>query len=104
MIQKVSLNMRMWHLRDVLCWFKLKFSKNGYAVKEFCGKCEKCNGLFGACGVIPCPMRFDKSRKITASHTNEDTPEDVSLPKQNIRACEVLLTQMPYEEGGVNGK
>ena len=66
MIQKVSLNMRMWHWRDVLCWFKLKFSKNGYAVKEFCGKCEKCNHLFGVCGVIPCPMRFDKSRKTTA--------------------------------------
>lgn len=72
----------MWHWRDVLCWFKLKFSKDGYAVKEFCGKCEKCNHLFGAWGVIPCPMRFDKSRK-TTNHANEDnTPEDVSFKQK----------------------
>ena len=52
------MKLTMWHWRDVLCWFKLKFSKNGYSVKEFCGKCKKCNRLFGAWGVIPCPMRF----------------------------------------------
>lgn len=57
------MKLKIWHWRDVLCWFKFKFSKNGYAVKEFCGKCEKCNRLFGAMGVIPCPMRFDKPIK-----------------------------------------
>ncbi len=48
----------MWHWRDVLCWIKLKFSKDGYSVKEFCGNCKKCNKLFGAWGFIPCPLRF----------------------------------------------
>ena len=77
----------MWHWRDVLCWFKLKFSKDGYAVKEFCGNCEKCNHLFGAWGVIPCPMRFDKSRK-TTNHANEDnTPEDVSFKQKKTWVC-----------------
>ena len=51
---------KMWHWRDVLCWMKLKFSKNGYSVREFCGTCNKCNRLFGYCGVIPCPARFGK--------------------------------------------
>ena len=80
--------LRMWHWRDVLCWFKLKLSKDGYLIKEFCGKCEKCNRLFAACGVIPCPMRFKKNIK-QENHTNEDnnTPEDVSLSKQNIWVC-----------------
>lgn len=54
------MKLSMWHWRDVLCWFKLKFSKDGYAVREYCGKCEKCNRLFGYCGVFPCPMRFEK--------------------------------------------
>ena len=80
------MKMRMWHWRDVLCWFKLKFSKDGYSVKEFCGKCEKCNRFFGAIGFIPCPMRFNKTTITT--HTNEDnTPEDVSLSKQNTQEC-----------------
>ena len=73
------MKIRMWHWRDVLCWFKLKFSKDGYSVKEFCGKCEKCNRLFGACGVIPCPMRFDKkcdSSKVEAPIW--DSPQDMS--------------------------
>ena len=81
------MKMRMWHWRDALCWFKLKFSKNGYAVKEFCGKCEKCNHLFGAWGFIPCPMRFNKPSKTTTNHSLEDTPEDVSLSKQNTWVC-----------------
>ena len=75
----------MWHWRDILCWFKFKFSENGYSVKEFCGKCEKCNRLFGYCGVIPCPMRFKKSAK-QENHIPEDTPEDVSF-KQNTQIC-----------------
>ena len=73
------MKLRMWHWRDALCWMKLKFSKNGYAVKEFCGKCKKCNHIFGACGVIPCPMRFDKkynSNKVEAPIW--DSPEDTS--------------------------
>lgn len=79
--------LRMWHWRDVLCWFKLKLSKDGYLIKEFCGKCEKCNRLFAACGVIPCPMRFKKNIK-QENYINEDnTPDDVSLSKQNIWVC-----------------
>ena len=73
------MKLKMWHWRDVLCWCKLKFSKDGYSVKEFCGKCEKCNRIFGACGVIPCPMRFDKkcnSNKVEAPIG--DSPEDTS--------------------------
>lgn len=67
---------------------KLKFSKDGYSIKEFCGKCEKCNRLFGAWGVIPCPMRFKKNTK-KENYTNEDnnTPEDVSMTKQNVWVC-----------------
>ena len=67
---------------------KLKFSKDGYSIKEFCGKCEKCNRLFGAWGVIPCPMRFEKNIK-KENYTNEDnnTPEDVSMTKQNVWVC-----------------
>lgn len=67
---------------------KLKFSKDGYSIKEFCGKCEKCNRLFGAWGVIPCPMRFKKNIK-QENYTNEDnnTPEDVSMTKQNVWVC-----------------
>lgn len=67
---------------------KLKFSKDGYSIKEFCGKCEKCNRLFGAWGVIPCPMRFKKNIK-KENYTNEDnnTPEDVSMTKQNVWVC-----------------
>lgn len=80
--------MRMWHWRDVLCWLKLKFSKDGYSVKEFCGKCEKCNRLFGAWGVIPCPMRFDKSKQTTTPTNEEDnTLEDVSSSRQNTWVC-----------------
>ena len=78
--------MRMWHWRDILCWMKLKFSKDGYSIKEFCGKCEKCNRLFGAWGVIPCPMRFKKNVK-QENHIPENTPEDVYLSKQNIWVC-----------------
>ena len=80
------MKLRMWHWRDVLCWFKLKFSKNGYAVKEFCGKCGKCNGFFGYCGVIPCPARFKKIVK-RENCINEDTPEDASLSKQRTWVC-----------------
>ena len=67
---------------------KLKFSKDGYSIKEFCGKCEKCNRLFGAWGVIPCPMRFKKNIK-KENYTNEDnnTPEDVSMTEQNVWVC-----------------
>ena len=77
------MKLRLWHWRDILCWFKFKFSKNGYAVKEFCGKCEKCNHLFGAMGVIPCPLRFDKT---TTNYITEDTPENVSF-KQTTWVC-----------------
>lgn len=74
--------MRMWHWRDVLCWFKLKFSKDGYSVKEFCGKCEKCNRLFGAMGVIPCPARFKEGLNLKqgglGSPSGSDLPGDES--------------------------
>ncbi len=53
--------MRLWHWRDIVCFLKLKLSRNGYAVKEMCGDCEKCNGVFAATGVVPCPMRLDRS-------------------------------------------
>ena len=75
------MKLHLWHWRDILCWFKLKFSKDGYSVKEFCGKCEKCNRIFGAWGVIPCPMRF---RKETSEPINKnitplwESPEDTS--------------------------
>ena len=81
------MKLRMWHWRDVLCWLKLKFSKDGYSVKEFCGKCEKCNRLFGAWGVIPCPMRFEKIVKQDNNIPKDDTPEDVSSSRQKIRVC-----------------
>ena len=80
------MKLRMWHWRDVLCWMKLKFSKEGYSVKEFCGKCEKCNRLFGYCGVIPCPMRFEKIVK-QENHIPEDTPEDVSFKQKKTWVC-----------------
>ena len=69
------MKMRMWHWRDVLCWFKLKFSKDGYSVKEFCGNCKKCNKLFGAWGVIPCPMRFP----IDGSDYTKRKPEGIPI-------------------------
>lgn len=78
------MKIRMWHWRDVLCWFKLKFSKDGYSVKEFCGKCEKCNRLFGACGVIPCPMRFDKPVK-TKPLTDEAPDGCLSTPVEGLQ-------------------
>lgn len=81
------MKLRRWHWRDVLCWFKFKFSKDGYSVKEFCGKCEKCNRLFGAMGVIPCPMRFDKTSKPTTNPISEDTPEDVSFKQKKTWVC-----------------
>ena len=70
--------MRMWHWRDALCWFKLKFSKDGYSVKEFCGKCEKCNRLFGAMGVIPCPARFKEGLNLKQGGSSLDLPGDES--------------------------
>ena len=56
--------MKKWHWRDLLCFLKLKFSRNGYVVKEMCGRCNKCNGIFAASGVIPCPMRWLKDDEI----------------------------------------
>lgn len=35
--------MKKWHWRDLLCFLKLKFSRNGYVVQEMCGRCNKCN-------------------------------------------------------------
>ena len=72
------MKLRMWHWRDVLCWFKLKFSKDGYSVKEFCGKCEKCNRLFGAMGVIPCPARFKEGLNLKQGGNGVDSPNDDS--------------------------
>lgn len=69
------MKLKMWHWRDVLCWVKLRFSKNGYSVREFCGKCEKCNGLFGYCGVIPCPARFKE--KMTPPKGTNPFLEDI---------------------------
>ena len=54
------MRIKRWHWRDIMCWLKLHFSKDGYAVKELCGKCDKCNRLFAAAGCIPCPLRWDK--------------------------------------------
>lgn len=66
---------------------KLKFSKEGYSVKEFCGKCEKCNHLFGYCGVIPCPMRFERNVKQENHIPEYDTPEDVSFKQKKTWVC-----------------
>lgn len=55
------MKIKMWHWRDILCWIKLKTSI-GYKVRELCGKCEKCNGIFAATGIIPCPMRFNNDK------------------------------------------
>lgn len=46
-----------WHWRDIICKVKLTVGL-GYTVSELCGKCNKCNRIFAACGCIPCPMRF----------------------------------------------
>ena len=62
-----------------MCWTKLKFSKNGYTVREFCGKCDKCNGIFGHCGCIPCPMRFSKPDQ--QKQSDVESPEDTSCRK-----------------------
>lgn len=53
--------MRKWHWRDFMCLLKLKLSRNGYAIREMCGRCNKCDGIFAACGVIPCPRRLSKA-------------------------------------------
>lgn len=52
--------MKKWHWRDLMCFLKLRLSRHGYAVREMCGRCNKCNGIFAATGVIPCPMRWLK--------------------------------------------
>ena len=66
------MKLRLWHWRDVFCWAKFKFSKNGYSVKEFCGKCGKCNGFFGYCGVIPCPARFKNIESLRPKPNGKD--------------------------------
>ena len=48
---------KKWHWRDIICKVKLTVGL-GYTVSELCGKCNKCNRIFAACGCIPCPMRF----------------------------------------------
>lgn len=73
--------MRIWNWRDALCKF-LSVAFGSYAVKTMCGKCERCNGVFAAWGVIPCPMRLGKA-----------TPASVSLaafagPVSDDRYCE----------------
>lgn len=65
------MKLKMWHWRDALCWVKSRCSKNGYSVREFCGKCEKCNGFFGYCGVIPCPARFKEKMTPPKEHNPE---------------------------------
>ena len=52
------MNLLQWHWRDVYCYLKLRFSKRGYVVKDLCGDCDLCNGIFAMCGSIPCPMRM----------------------------------------------
>ena len=63
--------MKKWHWRDLLCFLKLKFSRNGYVIREMCGKCNKCNGIFAAFGVIPCPMRWQKDDEQTSKRAEE---------------------------------
>ena len=71
----MEMKLKMWHWRDALCWAKSRWSKNGYSVREFCGKCEKCNGFFGYCGVIPCPARFKE--KMTPPKEHDPELEDI---------------------------
>ena len=63
--------MKKWHWRDLMCFLKLKFSRNGYVVWEMCGRCGKCNGIFAASGVIPCPMRWQKDDGQTSKQAEE---------------------------------
>lgn len=63
--------MKKWHWRDLMCFLKLKFSRNGYTVREMCGRCSKCNGIFAASGVIPCPMRWQKDDGRTSKRAEE---------------------------------
>ncbi len=63
--------MKKWHWRDLLCFLKLKFSRNGYLVREMCGRCSKCNGIFAASGVIPCPMRWQKDDERTTKRAKK---------------------------------
>ena len=53
--------LKLWHWRDLMCLLKLKLSRRGYSVREMCGRCNKCNGIFAATGVIPCPKRPHKN-------------------------------------------
>lgn len=63
--------MKKWHWRDLMCFLKLKFSRNGYVVREMCGRCGKCNGIFAASAVIPCPMRWQKDDGQTSKQAEE---------------------------------
>lgn len=69
------MKIKMWHWRDILCWIKLKTSI-GYKVRELCGKCEKCNGIFAATGVIPCPMRFNNKLKNEVPNVTHGCPAE----------------------------
>lgn len=77
------MKLKMWHWRDVLCWFKLKFSKDGYSVKEFCGKCKKCNRLPGAWGIIPCPLRFPIDGSDYTKMKSDEIPSLSSSPRDD---------------------
>lgn len=66
--------MKKWHWRDVVSLLKLKLGY--YTVRGMCGKCKKCNGIFAACGCIPCPHRFSKE-----SQEQTGTPVEVMIDK-----------------------
>lgn len=63
------MKIKKWHWRDVVCWIQLKFLV-GYRLKTFCGRCRKCNRIFGIAGCIPCPLRGEK--EVAHVAVNED--------------------------------
>ena len=70
--------MKKWHWRDLMCFLKIKFSRNGYVVQEMCGRCNKCNGIFAATGVIPCPMRWLKDDEMDVETSRKEGIEELT--------------------------
>lgn len=75
---------KKWHWRDILCWIRLHVwgLSKGYTLKQFCGDCKKCNGLFGYCGCIPCPLRFPIDGSDYTKKEPDETPSLWGSPKE----------------------
>lgn len=59
----MKIKIKKWHWRDIISLLLLKCSKRGYKVSTMCGKCNKCNRIIAAAGLIPCPLRWKEKSK-----------------------------------------